>query len=236
MSCVLRCSWCGGSFNGRNRWRSTNVSFEDKFVRYPDPISYDETLDFLTHLHIPRHTCVTYVGTIITMVMIVHHGYRLSMSRNRAIIKTLCQPRKQNSYDPNLCYNYNSFGFDQPPQYSIDYQEDLNQQMTNDVDDRWNKMIESGNKLMQFLGELIFQREQAANLKSTIPLNEIVSQIPSSIAITPVLPTMDPEDSLIMENEELSTIPEKESDEVIKFSVEDFVPIPSEFEDTFGGD
>ncbi|GKE19327.1 hypothetical protein Tco_1426904 [Tanacetum coccineum] len=34
-----------------------------------------------------------------------------------------------------------------------------------------------------------------------------------------------------MGNEELSTIPEKESDEVIKSSVEDLVPIPSESED-----
>ncbi|GJU76674.1 hypothetical protein Tco_1273744 [Tanacetum coccineum] len=69
--------------------------------------------------------------------------------------------------------------------------------------------------------------------KSTIPLNEIISQLPQSIAITPVLPTMEPEDSLIMGNEELSTIPEKESDE---FSVEDLVLIPSEFEDTSESD
>ncbi|GKB91627.1 hypothetical protein Tco_0963899 [Tanacetum coccineum] len=37
-----------------------------------------------------------------------------------------------------------------------------------------------------------------------------------------------------MGNEELSTIPEKESDEFIKSSIEDFVPIPSESEDTSG--
>ncbi|GJW27428.1 hypothetical protein Tco_0044303 [Tanacetum coccineum] len=72
--------------------------------------------------------------------------------------------------------------------------------------------------------------------ESTIPLNEIVSQIPPSIAITPVLPTLEPEDSLIMGNEELSTIPEKESDEFIKSSVEDLVPIPSESEDTSESD
>ncbi|GKD13951.1 hypothetical protein Tco_1198358, partial [Tanacetum coccineum] len=72
--------------------------------------------------------------------------------------------------------------------------------------------------------------------ESTIHLNEIISQIPPSVAITPVLPTMEPEDSLIMRDEDLSTILEKESDEVIKSSVEDLVPIPSEFEDTFGSD
>ncbi|GJW03898.1 hypothetical protein Tco_1562754, partial [Tanacetum coccineum] len=72
--------------------------------------------------------------------------------------------------------------------------------------------------------------------ESTIPLNEIVSQIPPSIAITPVLPTLEPEDSLIMGDEDLSTILEKESDEVIKSSVEDLVPILSESKDTSGSD
>ncbi|GKE19758.1 hypothetical protein Tco_1431270, partial [Tanacetum coccineum] len=71
---------------------------------------------------------------------------------------------------------------------------------------------------------------------STIPLNEIISQIPPSIAITPVLPTMKPEDSLIMRDENLCTIPKKESDEFIKSSVEDLVPIPSESEDTSDSD
>nr|GEZ75970.1 hypothetical protein [Tanacetum cinerariifolium]GEZ77022.1 hypothetical protein [Tanacetum cinerariifolium] len=67
---------------------------------------------------------------------------------------------------------------------------------------------------------------------SIIPLNEIDSQIPPSIAITPVLPTTEPGDSLIMGDEDLRTIPEKELDEFIKSSVEDLVLIPSESEDT----
>nr|GEY68717.1 hypothetical protein [Tanacetum cinerariifolium] len=150
-----------------------------------------------------RHTRASYVGTILTMVMIVHHGYRLSMNKNCATIKTL---------------------------YTIDHQEDLNQQRMNDVDDRWSKMIESGNKIIQILGEIILQREQAANLsnhtldpsrrfnffdddddyeESTNTLNEIVSL-------------------------ELSTIPKKDSEEFIKSSVEDFVPIPIESENTSG--
>ncbi|GKB14728.1 putative ribonuclease H-like domain-containing protein [Tanacetum coccineum] len=72
--------------------------------------------------------------------------------------------------------------------------------------------------------------------ESTIPFNEIISQLPSSIAITPVLPTMEPEDSFIMGDENISTIPEKEPDEFIKSSVEDLVPIPSESEDTSDSD
>nr|GFD50452.1 hypothetical protein [Tanacetum cinerariifolium] len=39
-----------------------------------------------------------------------------------------------------------------------------------------------------------------------------------------------------MRNEELNTIPKKESDEFIKSSVEDLVLIPSESEDTSGSE
>ncbi|GKF20467.1 hypothetical protein Tco_0069105, partial [Tanacetum coccineum] len=100
---------------------------------------------------------------------------------------------------------------------------------------------------MQSMCERILQREHAANVsthtldpsrcfniiydyddnddddeESTIPLNEITSKIPP---ITPVLLTMEPEDSLIMGDEDLSTIPKKESYEFIKSSVEDLIPI-----------
>nr|GFA69587.1 hypothetical protein [Tanacetum cinerariifolium] len=51
-----------------------------------------------------------------------------------------------------------------------------------------------------------------------------------TVAITPDFSITD---SLIMENEHLDTIPETESDELIKSSVENLVPIPSESEDFF---
>ncbi|GJY99784.1 hypothetical protein Tco_0517214 [Tanacetum coccineum] len=54
-------------------------------------------------------------------------------------------------------------------------------------------------------------------------------------AITPVLSTKEPVDSLIMGDEHLDTIPEKESDELIKSSVENLVPIPRESEDLSDG-
>ncbi|GJY95295.1 hypothetical protein Tco_0511656 [Tanacetum coccineum] len=68
----------------------------------------------------------------------------------------------------------------------------------------------------------------------SIPLRDIIARYSLSVAITsshPVLPTKEPKDSLIMGDEHLDTIPEKESDELIKSSVENFVPIPSESED-----
>ncbi|GKG42392.1 hypothetical protein Tco_0476690, partial [Tanacetum coccineum] len=47
---------------------------------------------------------------------------------------------------------------------------------------------------------------------------------------------LEPEDSLTMGDEHLSTIPEKELDEVIKSSIKDLVPIPCESEDTSEND
>ncbi|GKC94774.1 hypothetical protein Tco_1160216, partial [Tanacetum coccineum] len=52
-----------------------------------------------------------------------------------------------------------------------------------------------------------------------------------TIAITLVLPTEKPNNSLSMRDEHLSTIPEMESDELIKSSVKNLVPIPCESED-----
>nr|GFB16604.1 hypothetical protein [Tanacetum cinerariifolium] len=54
-----------------------------------------------------------------------------------------------------------------------------------------------------------------------------------TIAITPVLSIEEPVDSLIMKDKHLDTIPTTKSDEVIKSSVEDLVPIPSESEGIF---
>nr|GEZ30660.1 hypothetical protein [Tanacetum cinerariifolium] len=51
-----------------------------------------------------------------------------------------------------------------------------------------------------------------------------------TIAITPVLSTEEPDNSLSMGGEHLDTIPTTKSDEVIKSSVKDLVPILSESE------
>nr|GEY11068.1 hypothetical protein [Tanacetum cinerariifolium] len=96
-----------------------------------------------------------------------------------------------------------------------------------------------------------WQLEQVANL-STYPLQHfnsfcydddddeesftplidiIISKLPLCIAITPVLYTKEPKDSLIMWDEHIDIIPEKESNEFIKSSVKNLVSIPTESED-----
>ncbi|GJT32889.1 hypothetical protein Tco_0923308 [Tanacetum coccineum] len=86
---------------------------------------------------------------------------------------------------------------------------------------------------MQSVVEMFRQQEQAANLstrtsepsrhfnsicydndddeESTIPLNEIISQITLSVAITPVLPDYGPEDLLFMRGMRILNYSEKES-------------------------
>nr|GEY03159.1 ribonuclease H-like domain-containing protein [Tanacetum cinerariifolium] len=141
-----------------------------------------------------------------------------------------CASRARNSfaYDPNL----NSFD---DSQNLSDYP----QQPQNRVTIKTLVIL-----IIHIIHQVFFDVQTVGDLmkvfnESTIPLSDIISQLPPSIVITtspPVLPIEDPEVSLIMGNEELNTIPEKESDEFIKFSVEELVPIPSESEDTSWSD
>ncbi|GJW94771.1 hypothetical protein Tco_0174443 [Tanacetum coccineum] len=109
-----------------------------------------------------------------------------------------CQPMNEDSYEQNSCYDPNSFGFDhfQPLQYTINHPI-LNAQ---------NEFLNSQNKLM----------EQMTSICDMIPICYDDDE-DYTITITPVLSTKEPVDSLIMEDEHLST------------SVENLVQIPSEF-------
>ncbi|GKF01929.1 hypothetical protein Tco_0028852, partial [Tanacetum coccineum] len=64
--------------------------------------------------------------------------------------------------------------------------------------------------------------------ESSIPLRDIISELPLSVAIAPDLSIMD---SLIMKDEHLNTISETKSDEENESSVKDVNLTPSEFED-----
>ncbi|GKD93002.1 hypothetical protein Tco_1372839 [Tanacetum coccineum] len=69
-----------------------------------------------------------------------------------------------------------------------------------------------------------------------VPLGDIIARYSTSKAITPDLPSEEPEDSLIIEDEHLDTILETESDEFIKSSVENLVQSPSESADLSDGE
>nr|GEU47368.1 hypothetical protein [Tanacetum cinerariifolium] len=104
-------------------------------------------------------------------------------------------------------------------------------------------MIEQRNELfkaMQSMFEEFRQREEAANLSThtfepSRRFNFICYDDDDDDDEERTIP-LHPEDSLIMGNEDLNTIPQKESDEFIKSSVKDLVSVPSESEDTSRSD
>ncbi|GJW09554.1 hypothetical protein Tco_1575381 [Tanacetum coccineum] len=212
----------------------------------------------------------------------------------------------QNYYEPNPCYDSNSFGFDQfqppqfpvihqpirekthaellaeeraanintqPMQYSVVHQppqEETSKEVLQAKDDllksietflkkfnrisfretpkvliqAWNKFSKikhaQPEEVQELLNELLQDvqniSEELAEYTNTPNWNRPIiyydddDEEDYTIAITPVLPTEEPVDSLSMGDEHLDTIPATESDEVIKSSVEDLVPIPSESE------
>nr|GEV09451.1 hypothetical protein [Tanacetum cinerariifolium] len=154
----------------------------------------------------------------------------------------------QNYFEPNPCYDFNYSSFDQPPQYTIDHQPDegisksdivfeeikmMFQQLMERLNEENQAKIEEMNQVThtsepsrRFNSICYDDDDEYDYEESTIPLSDIISQIPLSIVITtspPVLPIEDPKVSLIIWNEELNTIPEKESEKFIKSSVEDLV-------------
>ncbi|GJZ65088.1 hypothetical protein Tco_0621784 [Tanacetum coccineum] len=162
-----------------------------------------------------------------------------------------CQP--MNYYEPNPCYDSNYFSFDQfqPSQYTVNHPI-FNAQ--NELLNSQNKIMEQMTSICDMVGQYMQKKEedkrtaqdQAAkdrywkipicyddddDEESSIPLKDIIiSGLPPCVAITPVLSTEEPVDSLIMEDEHLDTILATKSDEVIKSSVENLVQIPSKSE------
>ncbi|GJZ94744.1 hypothetical protein Tco_0666947 [Tanacetum coccineum] len=69
--------------------------------------------------------------------------------------------------------------------------------------------------------------------ESILSMNTDMFETPSPDAITTSSPIEEPKDSLIMEDEDINTIPEKKSDEENESSVENLFHIPSESKVTF---
>nr|GFA63881.1 hypothetical protein [Tanacetum cinerariifolium] len=121
-----------------------------------------------------------------------------------------CQTRTPLAYEQEPCYNQN-FSNNYYPQNSSSFpQQDL-----------CCENYEGPHELAEYINTPGWNRPAFCN-------NDEDDNEDYIIAITPDFPITD---SLIMENENLDTIPETKSDELIKSSVENLVPIPSESED-----
>ncbi|GJR63221.1 hypothetical protein Tco_1505383 [Tanacetum coccineum] len=106
-----------------------------------------------------------------------------------------------------------------------------------DLQELIRKLLEDVQNISEELAEYInspswnrpaFYFDDDDDEESSIPVRDIISELPLCVAITHDLPMTT---TLIMGDGNLATIPETESDELIKSSVENLVPIPSESED-----
>ncbi|GKF88723.1 hypothetical protein Tco_0262686 [Tanacetum coccineum] len=128
-----------------------------------------------------------------------------------------------------FCYDSNSFGFDQvfqPPQYTVNH---LIFNAQNELLNSQNKLMEQMTSICELAGQIMQKEEEEKRITKEQAAKDRYWKIPicydddedDTIAITPVLPIEEPDNSLSMGDEHLDTIPETESDEFIKSSVED---------------
>ncbi|GKA80010.1 hypothetical protein Tco_0786606 [Tanacetum coccineum] len=138
-----------------------------------------------------------------------------------------CPPQVPFNYNPEPCYN-KDFNFLQNFQKTFQAWLQQCQEQVVNLDSYTPEPL-------QYQKILIYYDDDDDE-ESSIPLRDIIiSGLPPCIAITPVLTTKEPVDSLIMEDEHFDTILATESDEFIKFSTENLVPTLSESEDASDG-
>ncbi|GKB12543.1 hypothetical protein Tco_0846466 [Tanacetum coccineum] len=147
-------------------------------------------------------------------------------------------PPQPQTYSCEFCGNNAHYGYDCPPQVPFIYNPEpcYNQDFDNDFPQKKQHQPEDIQELLhKLLKDLQMISEELADYINTLNWNCPAfyedDDDEYTITITPVLPTEEPDNSLSMGDDHLSTILETESDELIKSSVENLVPIPSESED-----
>ncbi|GJW98992.1 hypothetical protein Tco_0180800 [Tanacetum coccineum] len=139
-----------------------------------------------------------------------------------------CQPLNQNFYEPNHCYNSNSFGFEHPTLAVSRHSStsSRNKETAKVLSLAWEKFFEIQHAFREKQHQQEDIQELLRKLLKDLQIisEELAEYINPSSWNCPAFYDDDDED------EHLDTIPETESDEVIKSSVEDLVPIPSKSE------
>nr|GEZ13665.1 hypothetical protein [Tanacetum cinerariifolium] len=94
-----------------------------------------------------------------------------------------------------------------------------------DIQELFRKLLDDLQNIYEELAEFI----NSPSWNHPVVYDDDDDDVDYTIAITPVLSTEEPANSLSMGDELLETIPAMKSDEVIKSSVKNLIPIPSEF-------
>ncbi|GKA85005.1 hypothetical protein Tco_0806659 [Tanacetum coccineum] len=209
------CSSCGALYNREHC--CSNVSSVDNFVRDPNLISYDETPDSPQQ---PPRNCSKCGGPFGGLCCRQCTCERCRKNHTDEVCALCCYEVKKsfvNDSNPNSFID--SLNIFNPPPQPQTYSCEL---CGNDAHYGYDCPPQ-----VPLKPPIFYDDDDDDDEESSIPLRDLISELPLSVAVTPDLPITD---SLIMEDEHLNTIPKTESDEVIKSSVDDLVPIPSESE------
>nr|GEV29626.1 hypothetical protein [Tanacetum cinerariifolium] len=231
----LRCSNCGGLFNTRNCLSCSIVGSENEFVHDPNPLPYDNTTDF--SFQPPQHHVDTYLCELCGNDS---HYVKQALEKEQNPSEIIQELLLQLIHDLQLLKKIQP---KQAKEKGINKQAQKKQEekciielLAEEQAARINFLFQDHNPSQFFIsldGDDDYDKESIISTYTDIfktPLSDAITTSP------PVLQIEDPQISLITGNVEINAILEKESNEFIKSSVEDLVPIPSESGDASGSD
>ncbi|GKA92425.1 hypothetical protein Tco_0814350 [Tanacetum coccineum] len=224
---IKECSSCGALYT--TDYCCSNVGSIDKFVRDPNPISYDETPESPSQ---PQTSSFNQRHCFHCKDPLEEHGHckRCTCMRCRSGLSKglclICASRYGNNPNPNSlndspnisensCGNGAHYGYNCPPKVPFIY----NPKRCN------NQTVDELPQTLPSFDPTCYSGDGSSFTYDSTPnfINDSPNKLSS--AITPDLPKLD---SPIMEDEHLDTILETESDELIKSSVEELIHTPSE--------
>ncbi|GJY19069.1 hypothetical protein Tco_0390560 [Tanacetum coccineum] len=204
------------SFNWLESVLRSSVGSEDESVYDSNPYSYNDTPNFFNKP--PQHQYETYscefYGGNPHPSFDCQIGNTPVFDQGSPVLINDCQAGNMPFYDQDPCYDQN-FSDDQPPFYSSYQQQQFD--------------------CCEVCGGPHYSSDCQTRNQFVYEPNPVIIIPPSHPAYTPSIPflaTMKPIDTLLMGDEVISTIPARETDEFIKFSVDDFVLILRESEVT----
>nr|GEV29073.1 hypothetical protein [Tanacetum cinerariifolium] len=206
----LTCCECEGPLRGRF-WLFCNFRAENSFTYDPNPYSLHDTSNVFTYPPQPQNK--TYLCELCGNNL--HYGYDCPPE----FLLVYEQEPSYNQNDNDNYYPHNSPSFLCCDNCGGPYVTFQCQPMNQNINSSGFNQIQPP----QYPNRSTFYNDDD---EYSIRYKEYLEN--SSNAIAPILPIENPDNSLSMGDEHLSTIPEIESDEEIKSSVEDLVPILSD--------
>nr|GEW04856.1 hypothetical protein [Tanacetum cinerariifolium] len=237
------CSCCRGPFNGENCPGCSSVGSGNKFVYDPNPYSYNETPNFFNQP--PQHQYETYSCELCRDSP--HYGFDCQIWTPLVYEQDPCSNQNFSNdqspyYSSSQPQQFDCCGVFQGPHYSSDCQ--TRNQLVYEPNPELQAELNCLQEMLSFRNynhdpyvdlyypkgsadytKVPYDKEQCLSDRHTAPVTS--AAYTSSI---PVLATMEPLDTFLRGDKVISTIPERENGEFIKYSVDNLVPIPKESE------